>query len=94
MPISENNRKRFEGIGFEVVRREVTVGNVFYLPFDPASQAEAKEWVAEREREIREAEIARIGREKQSLRYSRRTLVAAIAAVLVGIIGVVVTLKH
>ena len=94
MSVSEKNRKRFEGIGFEAVRRELTVGNNYYLPIDANAQAEAKEWVAEKEKEIREAELARIGREQRSLKYNFLTLLAAIAAVVVGIIGVVVTLKH
>jgi hypothetical protein len=41
MPVSEKNRKRFEGIGLEMIRRELTVGNVYYLPLDAAAQAEA-----------------------------------------------------
>ena len=56
MPISEKNRKRFEGIGLDFIRRELTVGNNFYLPIDPAMQNDAKEWVAEQEEIIRKAE--------------------------------------
>ena len=91
MPVSEKNRKRFEGIGLGAIRRELTVGNNFYLPIDPAMQAEAREWVAEREREIWEAEQARTTREKLTLKYTLWTLLAAIAAVFVGIAGIIVT---
>lgn len=70
MPISEKNRRRFEGIGFEAVRRELTAGYSRYLPIDATSQAEAKEWVAEKEKEIGETDSARTNREKRSLRYA------------------------
>jgi hypothetical protein len=92
MTVSENNRKRFEGVGLEVIRREVTVGDYHYIPVDDATRAEAREWVAEREREILEAELARMIREKRTLKYTLWTLLAAIAAVVVGIVAVVVTL--
>lgn len=85
MTVSEKNRRFFEGVGLEAIRREVTVGNNYYIPIDPAMQAEAREWVAEREQEIRDADRARTTREKQTLKYTRWTLVAAIAAALVGI---------
>ena len=90
MPISEKNRKRFEGIGLDFIRRELTVGNNFYLPIDPAMQNDAKEWVAEQEI-IRKAERERTNREKLTLKYTLWTLLAAIAAVLVGIAGIIVT---
>ncbi len=91
MPISEKNRKRFEGIGLDFIRRELTVGNNFYLPIDPAMQNDAKEWVAEQEEIIRKAERERTNREKLTLKYTLWTLLAAIAAVLVGIAGIIVT---
>jgi hypothetical protein len=78
--------------GLEAIRRELTVGNNFYLPIDPVMQSEAKEWVAEQEEIIRKAESERISREKLTLKYTLWTLVAAIAAVLVGVIGVVLSL--
>jgi hypothetical protein len=89
--ISDTNRKRFEGIGLEPIRRELTFGNNYYLPIDPAMQSEAKEWVAEQEEIIRNAERERTNREKLTLKYTLWTLLAAIAAVLVGIAGIVVT---
>jgi hypothetical protein len=52
MTVSEKNRKFFAGVGLEAIRREVTVGYHKYIPIDNATQAEAREWVAEREREI------------------------------------------
>ena len=91
MTVSEKNRRFFEGVGLEAIRREVTVGNHYYIPIDPATQAEAREWVAEREQEIRDADRARTTRGKLTLKYTRWTLVAAIAAVLVGIASIVVT---
>jgi hypothetical protein len=81
-----------EGIGLEAIRRELTVGNNFYLPIDPVMQAEAKEWVKEQEQKIRDAEQNRINREKLTLKYTRWTLIAAIAAVVVGVIGIVLSL--
>jgi hypothetical protein len=92
--ISDTNRKRFEGIGLEAIRRELTIGNNFYLPIDPVMHVEAQEWVAEREREILEVELAGMSREKRILKYTLWTLLAAIAAVVVGIVAVVVTLMH
>jgi hypothetical protein len=89
--ISDKNRKRFEGIGLEMIRREVTVGNQFYIPIDAATQAEAREWVDEQERQLREVNDARTVREKRTLRYTFWTLIAAIAAVFVGIAGIIVT---
>jgi hypothetical protein len=91
MPVSEKNRKRFEGIGLEMIKRELTVGNNYCIPMDAATQAEAREWVAEREKEIRETERTRTTREQLTLKYTRWTLFAAIAAVFVGIVGVIVT---
>jgi hypothetical protein len=89
--ISDKNRKWFEGIGLDKIRLEITVGNQYYIPIDPAAQAEAREWVAEQEKEIREAELARTTREKLTLKYSLWTLIAAIAAVVVGIAGIIIT---
>jgi hypothetical protein len=44
-----------------------------------------------KEKEIREAERDRTTREKLTLKYTRWTLFAAIAAVVVGIAGIIVT---
>ena len=88
--ISDKHRKLFEGIGFEDIRRRVTLGNNYYLPIDQAAQAEAREWVAEQEEKNREAERDRINRETLTLKYTRWTLIAAIAAVVVGVVGIVV----
>jgi hypothetical protein len=91
MTVSDKNRKFFEGVGLDAISREVTVGFHKYIPIDAATQAEAREWVAEREKEIREAERARTTREQLTLKYTLWTLFAAIAAVLVGIAGIIVT---
>ena len=92
MTVSEKNRKLFEGVGLEFIRRELTVGNNYYIPIDPPTQAEAREWVAEQEKEIREAERDRTTREKLTLKYTRWTLFAAIAAVFVGLAGIIMSL--
>jgi hypothetical protein len=89
--ISDKNRKRFEGIGLEYIKRELTVGNSFYLQTE-AERSEAQEWVAEQEEKIRKAESEHISREKLTLKYTRWTLIAAIAAVVVGVIGIVLSL--
>jgi hypothetical protein len=54
VPISEKNRKYFEGIGLDAIKREPTLGNNFYISIDAATQAEAKEWVAEQEEKKRQ----------------------------------------
>jgi hypothetical protein len=64
----------------------------YYLPIDQAAQAEAREWVAEQEEKNREAERDRINRETLTLKYTRWTLIAAIAAVVVGVVGIVLSL--
>ncbi len=43
---------------------------------------------------LRENECARELREQETYRYTRRTFWAAVAAVIVGIIGIVATLLH
>jgi hypothetical protein len=92
--ISDKNRKLFIGVGLEAIRRELTVGNNYHLPTDLASQAAAREWVEEQEREIRDAETARTARENKVLNYTFWTLVAAIAAVVVGVAAIVLPMMH
>ena len=46
MAISENNRKRFEGVGLEKIRCELTVGDYHYIPINDTTRAEAREWAA------------------------------------------------
>ena len=82
MTISDKNRKRFEGIGLEFIKRELTVGNSFYMQTIEA-RGEAEEWVAEEERKIRTAEAERTKREK-IIMYA--AIVAAVAAIVVPII--------
>ena len=52
--------------------------------------------VSEKNRRLfhQEAERARVDREKHALQYNFWTLTAAIAAVVVGVIGIIVTLQH
>jgi hypothetical protein len=89
--ISVKNRKRFEGIGLDHIKRELTVGNSYYMQTTEA-RGEAEEWVAEQEEKIRKAESEHISREKLTLKYTRWTLIAAIAAVVVGVVGIVLSL--
>jgi hypothetical protein len=81
--ISDKNRKRFEGIGLEYIRRELTVGNHQYIPIDAPTQAEAREWVVEQEDKIRKTEAQRTCREKVIMVAA---IVAAIAAIIVPVI--------
>ena len=47
-------------IGLEFIKRQLTVGNNYYIPINTATQAEAREWVAEQE--------ARLAKEKDAAR--------------------------
>jgi hypothetical protein len=40
--ISDKNRKLFEGVGLEEIKRELTVGYHKYIPIDAATQAAAQ----------------------------------------------------
>jgi hypothetical protein len=87
--ISDANRKRFEGIGLDQIKRELAVGNAYYLS-DEQTRAAAEEWATEQE--VREQD--RIGRlatvEAERFQSSRRwtianffvAIIAAIAAVI------------
>jgi hypothetical protein len=83
--ISDKNRKWFEGIGLDKIKLEITVGNQYFIPIDATAQAEAREWVTEQEKKIRDAEADRIGREKKMLRYTFGTLIAAVVAAIAAI---------
>jgi hypothetical protein len=53
MTISDRNRAQFEAIGLSAIRRELAVGNNYYLPIDAESQRQAREWVNEKLEEQR-----------------------------------------
>jgi|HubBroStandDraft_4_1064222.scaffolds.fasta_scaffold413962_1 hypothetical protein len=95
MAISEENRQRFEAIGLPEIRRELVVGNVKYLRVSHGGEREqAQEWVVEQEAKVAQEIEARKKRESDAFRMAELTLWAAGAAVLVGIIGVMVTWFH
>jgi nitrate reductase NapE component len=92
MAISEENRKRFEAITLPEIRRELVVGNVKYLRVSHGGERDqAQEWVTEQEAKIAQETEARKKQEADAFRVANLTLWAAVAAVLVGIIGVMVT---
>ena len=70
MAVSEKNRNLFEGVGLEMIRRELTVGDYHYIPVDDATRNETREWVAEQESQIRQAERARSDRENRMLSFT------------------------
>ena len=93
MVISDKYRARFEGIGLDEIRRELWANSNEYLHGEE-QRSQASEWVAEQEAELKnEIKSCRV-REDQTYRYVQWTFFAALAAVVVGIIGVVVTLLH
>jgi hypothetical protein len=77
-------RAEFETDGEAALRDAFNYRNV---PFPELKRRFAFRW-------LREQEQARQRRERELHRDVRRTLWAAVAAVLVGIIGVAVTLSH
>src|SRR6476660_727256 len=93
MLVLEHNIGRVQGIGLDEIRRELVIGNFPNIPIYETTRAEALlEWGSERGREIQE--VGRARREKEGLQYAQRTLLAAIAALIVGIIGVVISLLY
>jgi hypothetical protein len=80
--ISDKNRKRFEGIGLEFIKRELTVGNSYYLR-TPEECGEGQEWVSEQEEIISKADAEWTKREK-IIMYA--AIVAAVAAIVVPIV--------
>ena len=85
MTVSDTNRKRFEGIGLDHIRRELTVGNSYYIKTTEA-RGEAEEWVAEQEEKIREAEADRIKREKIIMYAAIVAGIAGVAAIVLPIL--------
>jgi hypothetical protein len=75
-------RAEFERIGEQQVTQLV-----YYTPVPEPKRQFGFKWLGE------EAQ-ARRGREEQTYRYVQWTFFAALAAVIVGIVGVIVTLFH
>jgi hypothetical protein len=90
MTISDRNRKLFEGVGLETVRRKLATRVFYYLSSGSAeSLDQAREWVAEQEKDIEDAEADKLDREDRLLRYSFWTLVAAIIAAIAAIASII-----
>jgi hypothetical protein len=88
MTISDRNRKLFEGVGLETVRRELATRVYYYLSSGSAeSLDQAREWVAQQEKDIEAA--AKLNREDKLLRYSQWTLIAAIIAAIAVIASII-----
>ncbi len=68
MTISDRNRKLFDGDGLETVRRELASRVYYYLSSGSAeSLDQAREWVAEQEKEIEAAEADKLDCEDKLL---------------------------
>jgi hypothetical protein len=92
MLVLEDNIGRVLGIGLDEIRRELVIGNFPNMPIYETTRAEALEWSSERGREIQE--VGRAHREKEGRQYAQRTLLGAISALIVGVIGVVISLLY
>jgi|SRR6185312_5075752 preprotein translocase subunit Sss1 len=92
MRVSEDNIGRVQGIGLDEIGRELVIGNFPNIPIYETTRAEALERGWERGSKIQE--VGRTRREKEGLQYAERTLLAAIAALIVGVIGVVISLLY
>ena len=92
MRVSEDNIGRVQGIGLDEIGRELVIGNFPNIPIYETTRAEALERGWERGNKIQE--VGRTRREKEGLQYAERTLLAAIAALIVGVIGVVISLLY
>jgi hypothetical protein len=91
MTISDRNRKLFEGVGLETVRRELATRVYYYLSSGSAESLEqAREWVAEQEKVIEDAEAAKLDRDDKLLRYSFWTLLAAIIAAIAAVASIII----
>jgi hypothetical protein len=93
MAIPDRDRARYEAIGLHAIRRELEVGNVQYL-HGAVQREQAREWVAEQVAKEELQAQARRAREDKTYHYVQWTFFAALAAVIVGVIGVIVTLFH
>jgi hypothetical protein len=78
MAISDESCARFEGIGVEPIRRELAVGNVFYL-HGPEMRRQAQEWVVEQDAKL--AEGTKSGRRIENIKYFVALFVSVVAAV-------------
>jgi hypothetical protein len=82
-----NWRIEFEKTGEAQVRQNLSNPAIYN---SPAKSDFARQWLREREAAREQREAAREQREEQTYSYTRRTLWAALAAVLVGVIAVIV----
>jgi hypothetical protein len=79
-----NWRAEFQAAGESEVRQNFSNGAIYN---SPPKRDFARQWLREQER-------SRELREKQMYDYTRRTLRAAVAAVIIGIIAVIATCLH
>jgi hypothetical protein len=90
MTISDRNRKLFDGVGLETVRRELASRVYYYLSSGSAESLEqAREWVAEQEKKIEDTEADKLDREDKLLCYSFWTLVAVIIAAVAAVASII-----
>jgi hypothetical protein len=90
MTISDRNRKLFEGVGLDTVRRELATRVYYYLSSGSAeSLDQARAWVAEKEKDIEDAEAAKLELADKLLRYSLWTLIAAVVAAVAAVASIV-----
>jgi hypothetical protein len=88
--ISDKNRARFEDIGFELIYRELALGDFTFLGIGAEVRSQAKEWVEEKQTEIRtQREAARELETKRFETIRRWTIVAAVASVIAALAGLV-----
>jgi hypothetical protein len=92
--ISDKNRARFEEIGFELIHRELALGDFTFLGIGAEVRSQAKEWVEEKQAEIRNQREA--ARELETNRFEtlrRWTIVAAVASIIAALAGLIAAFK-
>jgi hypothetical protein len=82
-----NWRIEFEKTGEAQVRQNLSNPAIYN---SPAKSDFARQWLREREAAREQREAAREQREEQTYSYTRRTLWAAVAAVVVGVIAIII----
>jgi hypothetical protein len=84
-------RAEFERLGEFLVYENVKQGAIYN---DEAKRQAAFRWLSEQAIERREREAQTFKRDTKTYEYVRKTYYAAIAAVVVGVIGVAVAFLH
>jgi hypothetical protein len=92
--IPDKNRARFEDIGFELIHRELTLGDFTFLGIGAEVRSQAKEWVEAKQAEMRnQREAARALETKRFETLRRWTIVAAVASVIAALAGLIAAFK-